>query len=149
MEYNTNNNTYDSIAKSTTHCGLKLRGFNPRGFALIEVLIAMTILSIALIGIISGVSGGIIAIAQSKNLTKAMIIAKNSLNEFEMNNMRGSDVKDEEVREYTGFSYSRETKRFEHELLGPLEAKRVEITVKWLEKGRDKSYSVSYVFPSR
>jgi type II secretion system protein I len=122
---------------------------NIPGFALIEILIALTILSIALIGIISGVSSGIIAISQSKNLTRAMIIAKNELNEFEMNNMRGGDVKDEEVKEYKGFTYSRETKRYEHELLGPLDAKRTEITVKWQEKGRDKTYSVSYIFPSK
>jgi type II secretion system protein I len=129
---------------------MKYKHYNKKtGFALIEVLIAMTILSIALIGIISGVSGGIIAIAQSKNLTKAMIVAKNALNEFEMNNMRGGDIKDEDVKDYSGFKYSRETKRFEHELLGPLDAKRVEITVRWLEKGRDKSYSVSYIFPTR
>ncbi len=134
MKYNINHKTGD---------------FKICGFALIEILIAMTILSIALIGIISGVSGGIIAISQSKNLTRAMIIAKNALNEYEMNNMRGADLRDEEVKDYRGFSYSRETKRFEHELLGPLDAKRIEITVKWQEKGRDKTYSISYVYPSK
>lgn len=120
-----------------------------RGFALIEILIAITILSISLIGIISSVSSGIIAISENKNLTRAMIIVKNQLNEFEMHNMRGPDIKDEPVKDYPGFAYSRTVKRFEHELFGPLDAKRVEISVKWQEKARDKFYSISYIYPSK
>jgi type II secretion system protein I len=119
------------------------------GFALIEILIAITILSISLIGITSAVSGGIIAISRNKNLTKAMIIAKSKLNEFELNNMRGPDINNEQVKEYAGFTYGRTVKRFEHELFGPLDAKRIEITVKWQEKERDRLYSISYIYPSK
>jgi type II secretion system protein I len=119
------------------------------GFALIEILIAITILSISLIGITSAVSGGIIAISRNKNLTKAMIIAKSKLNEFELNNMRGPDINNEQVKEYTGFTFSRTVKRFEHELFGPLDAKRIEITIKWQEKERDRVYSLSYIYPSK
>jgi type II secretion system protein I len=119
------------------------------GFALIEILIAITILSITLIGITSAVSGGIAAISENKNLTTAMIIAKSKLNEFEMNNMRGLDINNEQVKEYTGFTYSRTVKRFEHMLFGPLDANRVEITVKWQERERDKFYTISYIYPSR
>jgi type II secretion system protein I len=119
------------------------------GFALIEILIAITILSISLISIVSGVSGGIIAVSKNKNLTRAMIIAKNKLNEFEMNNMRGPDIKNEEVKEYAGFTFSREVKRFEHELFGPLDAKRIEIIVRWQEKGNNKEYLISYIYPSK
>ena len=119
------------------------------GFALIEILIAITILSIALIGIVSSVSGGIVAISGNKNLTRAMIIAKNKLNEFEMSNMRGPDVQDEAVQEYPGFTYSRTVKRFEHELFGPMDAKKIEILVKWQEKQRDKTYAISYIYPSQ
>ncbi len=124
----------------------KINKYN--GFALIEILIAITILSISLISIISGVSAGIIAISGNKNLTKAMIIAKNKLNEFEMNNQKGTDISNEVVEDYPDFTYSREIKRFEHELLGPLDAKRIEIEVKWQEKGMDKTYSLTYIYPS-
>ena len=130
-------------------CKHKSTGNKVRGFALIEILIAITILSIALIGIISAVSGGITAISDNKNLTRAMIIAKNKLNEFEMSNMRGPDIRDEEVQEYPGFSYSRTVKRFDHELFGPLDAKRIEILVKWQENQRDKIYTISYIYPSK
>ncbi len=119
------------------------------GFALIEILIAITILSISLIGLTSAVSGGIAAILNNKNLTTAMIIAKSKLNEFEMSNMRGLDINNEQVKEYPGFTYSRAVKRFEHMLFGPLDANRVELTVKWQEKERDKEYTISYIYPSK
>ncbi|MBN2039855.1 MAG: prepilin-type N-terminal cleavage/methylation domain-containing protein [Spirochaetes bacterium] len=118
-----------------------------QGFALIEILIALTILSISLVSIISGVSSGILAISGNKNLTRAMIIARSKLHEFEMVNMRGADISEKDVEGYEGFKYSREVKRFEHELLGPLDANRVLITVQWLERGREKNYSVSYIYP--
>lgn len=120
-----------------------------RGFALIEILIALTILSISLVSIISGVSAGILAISGNKNLTRAMIIARSKLSEFEMFNMRGPDISEKEVEEYRGFTFSREVKRFEHELLGPLNANRVMITVHWQERGSDKSYSLSYIYPTQ
>ena len=120
---------------------------NIKGFAIIEILIAITILSITLSGIISGVSAGIVAISGSKDRTIAMIIAKNSLNEFIIARMRGTDITNKQIEEYPGFTYDRETKRFEHELFGPLDARRVEITVRWQAKGRDKDYSISYVYP--
>lgn len=120
-----------------------------KGFAIIEVLIAITVLAIALSAIISGVSTGIMAISGNKNLTLAMIIAKNKLNEYQLDNMKGLDISEEQIEEYPGFSYSRETKRFEHELFGPLDAKRVEITVKWEERGRSKDYSIAYIYPMK
>lgn len=120
-----------------------------KGFAIIEILIAVTILSIALVSIISGVSAGIVAISGNKNLTRAMIIAKSKLNEFKMDKMRGLDIKDETVEEYPNFYYSREVKRFEHEIFGPLDAKRVEIIISWEERGRDREYSLTYIYPVR
>jgi type II secretion system protein I len=119
------------------------------GFALIEILIAITILSISLIGIISGVSSGVMAISANRNITKAMIIAKNKINEFDLDDLKGSDIKDEKVKEYPGFSFSRETKKFENELLGAMDAKKVEITVTWDEKGKPHNYSLSYIYPSK
>ncbi|MFH0976664.1 MAG: prepilin-type N-terminal cleavage/methylation domain-containing protein [Spirochaetota bacterium] len=147
------NNAFKKSCKKTIvsphalKCSIVRKGKN--GFALIEILIAITILSISLISIVSGVSGGIIAVSRNKNLTRAMIIAKNKINEFEMNNMRGPDIKNEEVKEYAGFTFSREVKRFEHELFGPLDAKRIEIRVNWQEKGNNKEYFISYIYPSK
>jgi type II secretion system protein I len=119
------------------------------GFAIIELLIAITILSIVLLGIISGVSKGILAIAQNRNITKAMLIAKNKLAEFQIMRMRAPDVQNDAVKEYEGFTYSRTVTRFEHEFFGPLSAKKLEITVKWEERGTQRNYSISYIYPEK
>lgn len=119
------------------------------GFAIIEILIAITILSIVLMGIISGVSAGVVAISANKNLTRAIIIAKSRLNEFLVDNMRGPDIQGESVKEYPGFTYSRQSKRYEHELFGPIGARKVDITITWQERGRDKKYTFNYIYPEQ
>jgi len=117
------------------------------GFALIEILIALTILSIILLSVFSGISSSINVMSGSKNFSKAMIIAKTKLNEFLLNEMRGPDLSFELIEEYPNFQYSRVTERFEHELFGPLSAKKTIITVSWEEKGQLKEYSLTYIFP--
>jgi len=119
------------------------------GFAIIEVLIAITILSLVMLGIISGVSKGIMSIAQNRNFTRAMFIAKNKLAEFQVMRMRAPDIQNESVKEYEGFTCSRAVTRYEHEFFGPLSAKKLEITVKWEERGSTKSYSISYIYPEK
>ena len=74
----------------------------PDAFAIIEILIAITIISIVLMTIISGISAGIVAISGNRNLTIAMIVARSKLNEFQMMRMRGPDIYDEPVKEYPG-----------------------------------------------
>ncbi|HDP79252.1 MAG TPA: prepilin-type N-terminal cleavage/methylation domain-containing protein [Spirochaetes bacterium] len=120
-----------------------------RGFAIIEILVAITILSIAMLAIISGVSGGIIAISENRNRTLALIIAESKLNEFVLYRRRGSDVRDEPVKEYPGFSYDRIIKRYEHALFGPVDAKKVEIIIKWKERGRPRTYTLSNVYSEK
>ncbi|HEY1405738.1 MAG TPA: hypothetical protein VF857_03930 [Spirochaetota bacterium] len=116
-------------------------------FALIEVLIAVTIASIVVLSVYSGVSTGTLAISQNASLTRAIIIAKMKLNEYRINGMRGTDLSHEEVKEYQGFTYSRTTARYENPLLGPIPAKKTTITVEWLDRGRTRSYSLFTVYP--
>ncbi len=120
-----------------------------RGFAIVEILIAITILSIAMLAILSGVSAGINAITGNKNMTRAMLIARSRCNEFELMRMRGTDIAIEPVKEYPGFYYSRQITRYEHELFGPIDAKRVQITVTWEERGHKRNYSISYIYPEK
>ncbi|HQO01832.1 MAG TPA: prepilin-type N-terminal cleavage/methylation domain-containing protein [Spirochaetota bacterium] len=119
------------------------------GFAIIEMLIAIAILSIVLISIISGVSAGIMAITGNKNLTRAMIIAKSKYNEFLIAKMRGPDINAEQLEEYPGFTYSRKAGKYEHGIFGPIPARRVTIIVQWKENDLDKQYSLSYVYPEQ
>ena len=69
------------------------------GFALVEILIAIAILSIAMLAIISGVSSGIAAISGNRNMTRAMLIARSRLSLYYVYRMREPDV-EEAVKEY-------------------------------------------------
>ncbi|OHD64125.1 MAG: hypothetical protein A2176_00585 [Spirochaetes bacterium RBG_13_51_14] len=122
-----------------------------KGFVLVEILVALAILSIVLLSVISGVQSSIYVIAGMKNYTRAMLIARSRMNDFILRNMRGTDLKDEPVKEYPGFAVSRVTKRFEHPMidLGPLSANRTEITVNWKERGREREYTVSYIYQTQ
>lgn len=122
---------------------------NKKGFALIEVLIAVSILSIVLLSIFSAVSTTLHVLSGVRNSTRAMFIARSKLNELTMHRMRGTDISREEVKSYPGFTWSRETERYEHPLLGPLGAKKTEITVNWTDNGRERSYSITYIYPEK
>jgi len=118
-----------------------------KGFALIEMLIAVAILSIVLLSVFSGVSTGINVMSGNRNLTRAMVIAKSRMNEFILDKMRGPDINTKSIEEYPGFYYSRETRRFEHALLPPLlSMQKTDLTVSWKEKNRTKKYSIFYVY---
>ena len=120
---------------------------NNRAFALIEILIAMTVLSIVLLSVYSGVSSGIHVMSGNKNHTTAMIIAKSSMIEFIHERMREPDVSDEPVEDNQNFYLTRTTERFEHPLLGPLPARKTTITVSWKERERPRDYTITYIYP--
>lgn len=124
-------------------------GKSGKGFVLVEILIALAILSTILISVISGVTSSVYVIAGMKNYTSAMLIAKSKMNDYILKNMRGTDIKGQKVKDYPGFSYSRVTKRFEHPLLDPLPANKTDIIVTWKERGRKKDYKISYIYQTQ
>lgn len=118
-----------------------------KGFALVEVLIALAILSIVLMSVFTGITTTIHVMSGIKNHTKAMLIAKSRMNEFILNRMRGTDISAKNVEEYNGFYESRTTERYEHILLGPVTAKKTTITISWKDKNIERKYSVFYIYP--
>ncbi|HOP28477.1 MAG TPA: prepilin-type N-terminal cleavage/methylation domain-containing protein [Spirochaetota bacterium] len=119
------------------------------GFVLIEVLIAVTILSVVLLSVYSGISSGINIISNSRNYTTAMMAGKSLMNEFRSNNMRGADMKDVPVEGYPDFRYDRTSERYDNPLFGPLPVKKTEITVKWKYKGIENNFTLQYIYQSR
>jgi type II secretion system protein I len=119
------------------------------GFVLVEILIALAILSTVLISVISGVTSSVYVISGMKNYTHAMLIARSRMNDFILKNMRGTDLQGQQIREYPGFSYSRVTTRLEHPLLGPIPANITDIIVTWKERGRNKTYKISYIYQAQ
>ncbi len=120
-----------------------------KGFALVEILIAITILSIVLLSVYTGVSAGISVITGTKNYTRAMILAKTKMNEFILRRMREPDITLEPIEEYSGFYLTRKTERFEHDILGPIPAKKTDIIISWKENKREKKYMLSYIFSEK
>lgn len=116
------------------------------GFVLIEVLIAVTILSVILLSVYSGISSGINVVGNSRNYTRAIIIARSLMNEFRLDKMQGVDLRSASVNNYPDFFYDRVTERYENPMLGPLPVNKTEITVKWKYKGIDNSYRISMIY---
>jgi prepilin-type N-terminal cleavage/methylation domain-containing protein len=119
------------------------------GFALVEVLIAVTILSLVLLSVYSGISSGINIVSNSRNYTMAMTAARSLMNEFRSNNMRGVDMKDAPIEGYPNFYYDRITTRFDNPIFGPLIVNKTVITVKWKYKSIPNSLSLSYIYQAR
>lgn len=124
----------------------RLMNKQKKGFALIEVLIAVTILSVVLLSVYSGISSGINIIDNSRNTTEAVVIAKSLMNEFRINKMRGTDLHDLDIESKPGFRYDRITRRYESPFLGPLLAQQTDIIVKWDYKGRENEFILSMVY---
>ncbi len=116
------------------------------GFALAEVLIAVTILSIILLSVYSGISSSINVIREAGNHTRAMIYARSSLNEFVMNGKKGPDFTMESVPGTDKFFRSRKTESFEGLLSSAIPLKQTTFTISWREHEKEKKYSVSYVY---
>jgi prepilin-type N-terminal cleavage/methylation domain-containing protein len=113
-----------------------------KGFALIEVLVAASIASIVVLSVYSGVITGAMSVQKNAKLTRAIIIAKNKLAEYRMNEMRGTDLLSEQVKEYPDFRFTRVTERYENSLFSALPAKKTTITVEWDGKNSYSLYTV-------
>ncbi len=124
-------------------------GLKIRGFVLIEVLIAVTILSVVLLSVYSGISSGINIIGNSRNYTIAMLSGKSLMNEFRNAKMRGPDLKDVPVEGYPEFRYDRLSERYDNPLFGPLPVKKTEIIIKWNYKGIENKYTLQYIYQPR
>ena len=116
------------------------------GFVLIEVLIAVTILSVVLLSVYSGISSGINIIGNSRNYTRALIIARSLMDEFRADKMKGVDLKGAQVKSYPDYYYDRITERYENPMLGPLPVNKTDIVVKWKYKGIENNYRLSMVY---
>jgi type II secretion system protein I len=124
------------------------RTMDIKGFALIEVLIALTILSTILLSVYSGVSSAIHILRDTREYTKAMVIARTRVNEFILERMRGADIQNEPVSEYPGFYFTRRTGRYENPLFGPLPAQKTDFEVTW-ERNQKRPYKLIYIYATQ
>ena len=121
-----------------------------QGFALVEILIAVAVLSMVLLSVISGVSSCIYVISGMKSYTQAVLIARTKMNEYILHDLRGTDISREEIQEQQGFSYTRLTRRLEHPWFqGPVPINITDIIVNWKDKGKEREYKISYIYQTQ
>jgi prepilin-type N-terminal cleavage/methylation domain-containing protein len=104
-----------------------IKSLNSEGFTLMEVMVAVAILAIGLIGLLS-LQNQTVALSQaSKNLTIAALIAKEAFTEKEL-----------EIRGFSGIDLP----------LGdvpPIPLSLIRVAVKWEESGTERVYSLTGV----
>lgn len=122
---------------------------NRNGFALVEILIALAILSISLLSLFSALNRSIQAVSSTRNRTRAIMIGRSTMNDFIMQRMRGPDIAEKTESGGVEFLVARKTERFEHPMLGPLPAKQTKVTVSWQEKGVTRSFDMDYIYASQ
>jgi hypothetical protein len=92
-------------------------------------------------------------ISDSKNHTKAIIIAKSLMNDFRNNNMRDADISDSPIDNYPDFTYDRETIRYEDSfitpMIEPLIINKATIRVKWKYKDKDRVSELSMIYQAK
>jgi prepilin-type N-terminal cleavage/methylation domain-containing protein len=120
-------------------------GRSRHGFALIEVLISVTILSIVMLSVISGVLSCIYVISENGRYTRAMMIARSKMNEYLLDRKSSLDLVNEPVPEYPEFYYSRVTMGYQHPML-PFPVRKTDIIVSWKSERNRNPYKISYVY---
>jgi competence protein ComGC len=124
-----------------------------QGLALIEVIISITILSFVLLRIYPIFILNMEIIGDSKNHTKALMIAKSLMNEFRNNNMQEADISDSPIDNYPDFTYDRTTIRYEDgfitPMIEPLIINKATIKVKWKYKEKEKSSELSMIYQAK
>ena len=124
-----------------------------RGFILLEVLIASTILAIVVLVLYAFFARSMSYFADSKNETKALMIAKSLMNEFRYNKMREADIADSHVDNFPDFTYDRITTRYEDDfitpMIEPLIINKTTVKVKWKYKDKDASLELSMIYQAK
>ena len=119
-----------------------------RAYALLEILIAIAVLSTALLPVYSSVSRRLEALSRTESSLKAALYCRNLISEFRLEPFK-TDVSGKEIKNDSRFTYSIEIKRYENPLLGPFAASKVTATVFWNENGNAKSMKLSYIYPDK
>jgi type II secretion system protein I len=124
-----------------------------RGLTLLEVLIALVIISTALVGLVTLENQDIRAINSSRRMTTATMLARNMLAQVELAGFpedleeEEGDFQDEETDEelkahYAGFRWKRSIEGVQFGGMTLDNARRVQITIFWEEGKREKQLHV-------
>jgi len=125
----------DILAKKTRVSG--------RGFTLIEIIIALTILAIGLVSLAAYLPVALEASRKGSDLTKAAIIAQSLLEEVKTSTYTDITGADDTWHTNGSFKSYSDFPGFEYRInvspLGPVDIKDITITVRWQFKGKNNT----------
>ena len=120
------------------------------GFSLLEVLIALSILTVVLITIYQSFTSSVFLLSSTKNLWNTMIYTQNELTRWERSVYAPISIVQgtfEEKHELAGFNWMREISD-----VSPFPGvivRKVEYEIQWQEGGQDYSYNAEiYIHPN-
>ncbi len=125
----------------------------PRGLTLLEVLIALVIISTALVGLVELENQDILAINSSRKITTAAMLARNMLAQIELAGFpedleeEEGDFQEEEADEeleaiHAGFRWKKSIEAARFGGMTLQNARRVKIIITWKEGKREKNLEV-------
>jgi prepilin-type N-terminal cleavage/methylation domain-containing protein len=124
-----------------------------RGFTLIEVVVAITLIGLVYTLILSAMSGSLKLVRQASELENAILLARSKLDEAGIDS--SMDIADEDREEkYGGVTYAYKIEIRDLPFIEPQLAERIrlpfkleEITVEvyWGEKGRERHYRLTSI----
>ncbi len=117
------------------------------GFTLLEVMVSLAILGIALTCILQLFSGGLDSVKRSGDYTKALLYAKEKMDEVMSSNAltegeESGEFVDENYRWYTEISPLEFQEEEVYEIL-PLKIYEVTLKISWLRDGKEKNIEIN------
>lgn len=116
-----------------------------RGFALIEVVVALAILAFSLVVLYRTAGGSVRAIGDTSRYARALVLAESVLHTRQMVPPEGWN----EAGDSTGFHWSVSSAGFVAAKDQAVGLQRVQIDVSWNDGIRDRSVSVATVMPEQ
>ena len=118
-----------------------------RGFTLVEILVTLTVLSLALPTLIYSFRDGARGQAASENQTTALYLLKFRMAEIELQGYPDIGDEDGEFGENSRYSWRSEVQDVESDEIVGL--RLVVVTVTWQEQGKEKSISINAYMADR
>ncbi len=114
---------------------------NEKGFTLLEIIVALAILSLGFLTLVQLFSGGLRLTTYSEEYLKAMVLAQNQFQELESNDFEMDPMNGEFEEE--GYFWEAKVGSYESELRdNAFPVKKVTLRVYWDQEGREKEINL-------
>ncbi|MBU1044170.1 MAG: prepilin-type N-terminal cleavage/methylation domain-containing protein [Candidatus Omnitrophica bacterium] len=113
---------------------------NKKGFTLLEVMLALSIISISLVVIINSFSQAIAVKSAVSNYTKAMFLSQKKLFEININNLSTVEKQGKFIQPFEQFNW-----QINSDSTNFSELAKVDLTIEWNQQGKSKNIQVSAI----